>query len=359
MRIKGALPGLEKFHDECVLFLNGSGDVDFSKMSTEYARSMHNLGYLVANLVKWGGAWVGFVYLGQKVWKDVDIDIGLQKTLSDNSFSAMVFIMAFLFGSNLSKYVNARADWDKCLIDLRTLVLYLLSQREDEATQIRSDETVPNEQIKTIAVHGYMLVLMSKYQAAVSRQQSDVFGSIFIKPAATVFNDETIAIHRKHFYNQTTAILKKVNNPNKMGKADSLIKDSYQAQYTMCEPNVAVAVSRVTGVLLLLTSMFIAAEQSSLADAFLVTAVTVGTIAFPFAVSASVTVGSFSLSLNSIFMVALDDNMKETLSLMQAILANDYEKDIMITRARSTASFKPRRSQSSKPIKPGKAFVEL
>lgn len=320
---------------------------------------MHNFKYLIANLVKWGGAWVGFVYLGQKVWKDLDVDATLQKTLSENSFGAMVFIMAFLFGSNLSKYVTARSEWDKCLIDLRTLILFLLERREDESSHIRDDETVPNEHVKTIAAHGYMLIVMSKYQAAVARQQLDTFGSMFIQPAATVFTDETIAIQRKHFYNQTAAILKRVNNPNKMSKADDLIKSSYQAQYTMCEPNVAVAVSRVTGVLLLLTSMFISAEQDSLANAFLVTAVTVGTIAFPFAVSASVTVGSFSLSLNSIFMVAMDDNTRETLNLLRAVSANDYEKDMVITRVSSTTPWKHKRLLSTQPKKPVKAFVEL
>jgi hypothetical protein len=337
---------MDEFSDECKAYFNGSvGERDaFRAMKGEYTSNMHNTGYMVANILKWGGAWAFFVYLGQEQWQDIDLDITIASTLSKHTFESMVFLMAFLFGSNLNKFIYALDHWEKCLTDLRHLALYLLAHQQDKMGKVEKSKVLD------IICDAYTLIVTSKYQAAISRQDMDWFGTQFcgffcgVNTEAS-FSPPNLALHRKEFYNTCTVALEPINNPNKMAKVDAIIKDSYNAQHAMCAPNVANAVIQLTGILLCVVSMLISSEQKDMWSAFVVTGITVGTIAVPFSVSASVCVGSFSLASHKVFMIPIDDDLKETLSLLKTMLSGKASVD----RKPSSSHWR------SKP----KSFIEL
>ena len=279
-----------------------------------YTSSIHNNAYMFATVGKWAILWGMSVYLGQQWWRSIELDPKVNDALATNSFNAMVFVMAFLFSGNLTKFIKTRDTWGDTLLELRHLALYLS----------RNDKVERPELVMQAACS---LVLAAKYDAATQRQKADFVGTKFVNflimlggiPTETVNINSDVTKDRTLFYVEYLKSLKKEDNPNKLTRGDAFIKASYRAQYDMATPNVADSVQLVASALLCFVSMAVAADQEDLHEAYIVTAATVGTIAIPFAVSALVSSGSFSL-FESQFSKAIDPEFEESLKIIATTL---------------------------------------
>jgi hypothetical protein len=294
----------------------GTGLIDeLSEKECEYNASIHNGIYMFAALGKWTVLWGTSVYLGQQWWRSIELDPKVNDALATNSFNAMVFVMAFLFSGNLTKFIKTRDTWGDTLLELRHLALYLSKHHANDTNVI------------VVIKDACSLVLAAKYHAAVSRQKADLVGTKLVGIINLLGREATPAKPnnfdatqwRKDFYSKCGEFLTNESNPNKMARADALIKASYRAQYDMATPNVADSVQLVASALLCFVSMAVAADQDDLHEAYIVTAATVGTIAIPFAVSALVSSGSFSL-FKSQFSEPIDPEFQESLEIIAQIL---------------------------------------
>ena len=306
---------LPDYHTECTSFLSNScasGLQCFPRAMKEYDRCTNNSGYLLVNLLKATAIWIVVIYVGYNHWGSVMNVIGSQKesvvmsTLATNTLTVLTFILAFMFSANVKKYVDAHAAWSNCCTDLRKLALLLMALEENPTAT------------RDVLANGYLLLLLSKFHSVKRRQHHDRLGRIFCGVASEDFAVHNLSAVRKHFYITTRRLLKESGD---MGTARDIISNSYNSQYIMCAPSCAKAVTTTAYTMMCVVGMVIASEQDSFRDALVISSITIGIAALPFIVSASVAVGSFSVSFSRTYMQALDDELMETLVAIRDIVS--------------------------------------